>query len=206
MCVKTYEVNLKIAVLQNRLSDDEILKLLESNSEKAIDVLFHQFYRYLCKAVYRIIPDTNYTEDIVQEVFYELWKKRARLNIKSSLKSYLRRAAVNRALNHIRDKKFRQPDEVTEELVPIINQNVSHLLEAEELKLIIDKVVDNLPDKCRIVFILNRFEEMTYKEIAETLNISIKTVENQISKALRILRDELGPYLKVLLFVLTTII
>ncbi len=205
MCRKL-EVNLKKTVLQNRLSDEEILKLIELNSEKAIDVLFNQYYAYLCKAVFRIIPDRNYTEDIVQEVFYELWKRRDKIKINTSLKAYLRRAAVNRALNHVRDKKFQKTGEITEAISPALQQNVSHLLEAEELKLIIDKIVDNLPEKCRIVFILNRFEEMSYKEIAEILKISVKTVENQISKALKILRAELGPYLKVILVVLTTII
>ena len=187
--------------MQGSLSDDEIIKLLQENSEAAIDRLFQQYYEYLCKAVYRIIPDTNYVEDIVQEVFYELWKKRNQLRINSSLKAYLRRAAVNRALNHIRDGKFKRMNEVNEDLMQPVKENVTHLIEANELRLIIDKIIDNLPERCRIVFILNRFEDMTYKQIGEHLNISVKTVENQISKALKILKEQLGPFLKMLILV-----
>lgn len=142
-------------------------------------------------------------EDIAQDVFYELWKKRARLTIKTSLKAYLRRAAMNKALNFIRDQKIKFDDEEKqaplESKIPSINQK----LEAAELQQLIDQVIDDLPERCRVVFVLSRFEEMSYNEIAKQLDISSKTVENQISKALKILRVRLGDYLNLFFILLS---
>jgi RNA polymerase sigma-70 factor (ECF subfamily) len=189
--------------LQGEYSDQEILKLLQDNSDKAIDILFRQYYGFLCHAVYKIIPDTNLVEDIAQDVFYELWRKRSRLSIKTSLKAYLRRAAMNKALNFIRDQKIKFDDEEKqaplESKIPSINQK----LEAAELQQLIDKVIDDLPERCRIVFVLSRFEELSYNEIAKQLDISSKTVENQISKALKILRVRLGDYLNLFFILLS---
>lgn len=189
--------------MQGEYSDQEILKLLQDNSDKAIDILFRQYYGFLCHAVYKIIPDTNLVEDIAQDVFYELWRKRSRLSIKTSLKAYLRRAAMNKALNFIRDQKIKFDDEEKqaplESKIPSINQK----LEAAELQQLIDKVIDDLPERCRIVFVLSRFEELSYNEIAKQLDISSKTVENQISKALKILRVRLGDYLNLFFILLS---
>ena len=176
-------------------TDDEIIRLLREDGDKAIDHLFKAYYSDLCKAAYRILPDANYVEDIVQDVFYELWRRREKLQITTSLKAYLRRSTVNKTLNFIRDKKLNVFTEEETKADTEIAANVSQLIEAKELRLIIDKIVDSLPNRCRIVFILNRFEEMSYREIAEVLGISVKTVENQISKALAILRTRLKPYL-----------
>lgn len=189
--------------MQGEYSDQEILKLLQDNSDKAIDILFRQYYGFLCHAVYKIIPDTTLVEDIAQDVFYELWRKRSRLSIKTSLKAYLRRAAMNKALNFIRDQKIKFDDEEKqaplESKIPSINQK----LEAAELQQLIDKVIDDLPERCRIVFVLSRFEELSYSEIAKQLDISSKTVENQISKALKILRVRLGDYLNLFFILLS---
>ncbi len=184
--------------MSSKITDEQILIWLKAGRESVIDYLFQQYYSMICIAVYRIFPDKNYAEDIAQEVFYEIWKRRSELQINSSLGAYMRKMAVNKTLNFIRDKKLNfeaDQEYIVEHAQP---QIVTHQLEAEELKLIIDKTIDKLPERCRIVFILNRYENMPYKEIAKHLNISVKTVENQISKALKILRQNLGPYLGIL--------
>ena len=181
-----------------KLSDKQLLRALSEDKEFAIDQLFRQYYSMICIAVYRIYPDQSYAEDIAQEVFLEIWRRRKRLKINTSLGAYLRRVAINKTLNFIRDQKFNfetDKEPIFEEVSP---QNVTEKLEVEELKLIIDKTIDKLPEKCRIVFILNRFEEMSYREISEELGISVKTVEHQISKALKFLRQKLGPYIGIL--------
>lgn len=177
-------------------TDKEILELLRENSEKAIDILFRQYYRFICKAVYKILPDSTLVEDISQEVFYELWRKRQQLNINTSLKAYLHRAARNKALNYIRDQKIIFEGEEKQPVLANTSASINQLLEAEELQQAIDAAIDTLPERCRIVFVLSRFEDMSYKEIATQLGISIKTVENQISKALKQLRVVLKDYLK----------
>lgn len=181
--------------MQRPLTDDEILDLLNRGEEQGIELVFRQYYAYICRAVYKIIPDANLVEDLAQEVFYELWRKRGRLQIATSLKGYLRRSAVNRALNYIRDQRIKF-DEV--ERAPVQKSSLPtapQRMDAAELQVKIDKAIDELPERCRIVFVLSRFEEMSYREIAEQLDISAKTVENQVSKALKLLRQALGPYL-----------
>ncbi|MEL6864763.1 MAG: sigma-70 family RNA polymerase sigma factor, partial [Bacteroidota bacterium] len=121
------------------------------------------------------------------------WKKRHRINIQTSLKAYLKRAAVNKSLNYIRDQKIKFEEVGKAPVLSTKSHNAQ--LEAKELQEQINLAVNALPERCRIIFSLSRFEEMSYQEIANTLQISTKTVENQISKALKILRQAIGPYL-----------
>lgn len=175
---------------------DNILQHLTAGDEKAIDWLFREYYTSMCQSAYRILPDEHLVEDLVQDVFYEIWKKRKNLNINTSIAAYLRTATRNKALNYIRDQKidFRNApakDELTSKNTPTI-QN----LMADDLQQEIDAAIDSLPERCRLIFVLSRYEEMKYQEIADQLDISIKTVEHQIGKALRDLREALGKYLK----------
>ena len=185
--------------MQQNLTNKDFHEFWQQDSEKAIDWLFRTHYSYLCKVVYKIIPDTNLVEDLVQEVFYEVWKKQGQININTSVKAYLRRAAVNRSLNYIRDQKIKFEQDEKVPLLESREASITQKIEAEDLKALIDESIDALPERCRVVFVLSRFEEMSYKEIAEELGISIKTVENQISKALKFLRKALGPYVQFVL-------
>ena len=180
--------------MQQNYTDKELLELLEKDDGLAITLIFRTYYSYLCKVAYKIVPDSNLAEDLSQEVFFELWRKREQLPAITSLKGYLRRAAVNRALNHIRDHRSRFSDEEPYPQ-PAGAASAVQQLEADELQQRIDQAIDGLPGRCRIVFVLSRFEDLSYQEIADALGISVKTVENQISKALRRLREALGPFL-----------
>jgi len=164
--------------------------------EKSIKKLYEQHYSYLCACVYKLIKDATTAEDIVQEVFMEIWKKKDRLKVNISIKAYLRRAAINKTLNHIRSKKviFEDEDKMVE--LGSKEHSTQSLLEGEELGIKIQLAIDGLPEKCRMVFALSRFEELSYKEIAAKLEISVKTVENQISKALKHLKKELAEHIK----------
>lgn len=181
--------------MQSEPTDQDLLALLAKRPEQALELLFRTYYAYLCRVAYRLLPDEGLAEDLVQEVFYEVWRRRNRLSITTSLRAYLRRATVNKTLNHIRDhgKKMLELEEgdLLEEETPSVVQQ----LEASELQERIDRAVDQLPERCRIVFVLSRFEERSYQEIADDLGISVKTVENQISKALRLLRQALDQFL-----------
>ncbi|MEM7106426.1 MAG: RNA polymerase sigma-70 factor [Bacteroidota bacterium] len=183
-------------------TNQELLDLLQTDSEKAINYLFTRDYSYLCQTAYRILKETNQAEDIVQDVFYEFWKKRDVLQIKTSIKAYLKRAVINKTLNFIRDQKIRLDDEAPLQFLDS-KENIQQNLEADEMKILIDKALEGLPPKCKAVFALSRFEQMSYQEIATQLNISTKTVENHISKALKRLRVSLSPYIKFLLILIT---
>ncbi len=176
-------------------TDKELIEFLHKNDDAAIERIFKQYYSYICSAVYKIIPDPTLTEDLAQDVFYELWRKRERIEINSSLKAYLKRAAINKALNYIRSKKMKFDSDDDDAVINISVPSSEGSFEAQELQGIINAAIDTLPEKCRIVFMMSRFEEMSYKEIAAALEISIKTVENQISKALKILKKAVNPYL-----------
>jgi len=171
------------------LDDSLILSLFEKNPRKGLEELFDKYYDYLSGQVYFILKDVDESEDTVQELFLELWNKHEHLkNINISLKSYLRRAAANRALNKIKKRKiFTDVDSDLELERSVIQPNISELSELEE---IISKSIEELPPRCKEVFILSRENELTYKEISTELDISVKTVENQIGKALKILRKK----------------
>ena len=141
------------------------------------------------KSAIRILKDEHLAEDITQDVFLELWKKRDIRQINTALKAYLRRSVMNRCLNYIRDQKmaFEEEDKLPE--WPSSNSDALANMETGELEQSLQKAIEALPDRCRIVFNLSRFENLSYRQIADQLEISIKTVENQISKALRLLRQ-----------------
>ena len=178
----------------NQYTDQQVIDLLQTDSGKAIELLFRMHYAFLCKIVIRIIPDPVFVEDLVQDVFYELWKKRGNIVITTSIRAYLKRAAINKTLNHIRSQKMKFDDEAPQHDLKSKQISSQIKLEADELQEVINQAISELPERCRIVFSLSRFEELSYQEIANSLEISIKTVENQISKALKILREKLAPY------------
>lgn len=172
--------------------ENEILSMLKIDPGKAISLMYDNYYRYLVSVTYRIIKDEDGTQDIIQSVLIDIWKKKETLKINSSLIQYLRRAAINKALNHLRAKKQIYEDSEELENLNLSNDyDQSYDLEAQELRVKIDYAIENLPERCRLVFVLSRFEEMTYKQIGEKLNISHKTVENQMIKALRVLRNKI---------------
>jgi len=163
--------------------------LIKSSPQKALKMLFESFYENLCSHVFALLRNKNASEDIVQDVLLEIWKKRDEININISLEAYLKRACRNKALNYIRSNKILFEDVELAETIESNYSDPQEMIEIQNLQDIINKGIDKLPEKCRIVFLLSRMENLSYNEIAEKLDISIKTVENQISKALKILRE-----------------
>lgn len=161
--------------------------------------LFRDFFPPLMAFARKILGDEEDAREIVHQVFINLWEKRSELDLSSSLKSYLFTSVHHRSLNVIRDRKKFSSEEVPE----VAGEwDVSAQIEAMELEEKIREAIDTLPEKCREIFELSRFEGLKYGEIAGQLGISVKTVENQMSKALKILREQLGKYLTLLLCLL----
>jgi RNA polymerase sigma-70 factor (ECF subfamily) len=163
----------------------------------SFDVLFRQQYPFVCQVIHKYIADRTKVEDIAQELFAELWMKREQILIHTSISSYIRRMAVSRALNYIRDTKKHDWDELDpavegSQMANTQLPSVILMLEEQEMQKKLDAALGRLPEKCRIVFLMSRYDEMSYAEISQQLDISVKTVENQIGKALKLLRSALA--------------
>lgn len=183
------------------IDEKEILKLLKADDPGTVKQLFYQFYPFLCNAVFRILKDKALAEDLAQDTFFKFWEKRETINIQTSLKAYLRRMAVNEALYYLRkNKKFQKADGVEPSDLGVTTDTVEEQLLHQELEEKIGAAIKTLPPRCQEVFRLSRFEDLSYKEIAAKLEISIKTVENQMGKALKILRAALKDYMHFFLF------
>jgi len=170
----------------------EWLLALRNGDEEALRRIFDQHYPLLLGDVYRIVPDEDTCKDLAQEVFVELWRKRFELDIHTSLRAYLRRAAVNRALTYLKTQRHLQFEgSEWDHAADTSAQDIVQQERQETLERALHRAIATLPEKCRIVFSLSRFEQRSHREIAEQLNISVKTIENQITKAMRLLREAL---------------
>jgi len=177
------------------VEEKEWLQSLKAGKEIALQRIFNHYYKYLVVTGYNITGDNEKAKDLVQDVFYELWKKREKLDIQSSLKSYLRRAVVNRSLNYIKtQKRFDFGDENFDAQTPDQTVSAQKTLEAQDLKSALNQAINGLPAKCKAIFMLSRYEKLSHKEIAAKLDISTKTIENQITKALKIVRTAVAKY------------
>jgi RNA polymerase sigma-70 factor, ECF subfamily len=180
-------------------SDEKhLLDRLRRSDETALNQLFESYYRYLFKIAHSMLRDTDAAKDCVQEVFLRFWQKREEIEVKTTLKGYLQRSIINESLAFLRKQKtFSQP-EAQAALTDPAHSPLEHL-ESDSLAVLVQAAIERLPEQCRLIFRLSRNQDMTYREIAEHLNLSPKTVENQIGKALRQLRADLAPWLSILL-------
>jgi RNA polymerase sigma-70 factor (ECF subfamily) len=177
------------------LDDAGLLRRLTTGDQDAFDSIFRAHYGHLVAFAQGLLRDRAAAEDAAQEVMLELWRRRGELAIQESLRGYLLRATRNRALNQLRHANVRrraEPDLIGEDSVPARGASV---LVAGELRSAIIAAVAELPPACREVFELSRGHGLRYAEIASTLGISIKTVESQMGKALRHLRDRLAAWM-----------
>jgi RNA polymerase sigma-70 factor (family 1) len=182
-------------------SDPEIVGAIRRGDEQAFEQTFRSFYPRLCNYACTLLKDEEESEEVVQTVFLTIWEKREDLEITLSLKSYLYRAVHNHCLNRFKHASVREVyREHTLNFSAHSYESVTEVIHANELEDRIEKAVSTLPEQCQKAFRLSRFEELKYQEIADQLGISIKTVENQIGKALKILRVELADYLPTVLW------
>jgi RNA polymerase sigma-70 factor, ECF subfamily len=166
-------------------------------TESEFSELFNLYYEELCKVIFPILKDRDAAEDVVQDVFVKMWLRKEELTITTSQKAYLYKAVVFRALDYLRKQK--STGKVKEELKIIHHQTyqeASSAIEEKELMKAIDASMQEMPENMRAIFHLSRFSNLKNREIAEQLAISIKTVESNISKALKLLHERLKPFLK----------
>lgn len=171
-------------------------------SRMQFEEVFRSHFEYLTNFARQYVGDMDTAQEITQKAFITLWEKREEINPKLSIKSYLFTIVKNRSLNYLRDTKRYRSEVLDIDCGDIEVSLEEHHGVEEELKELIDKALATLPEKCRQVFEMSRFQQMKYKEIAEELEISQKTVEAHMSKAMKMLRLELKDYLFTLLVLL----
>ncbi len=168
---------------------------LAAGDEAAFDTIFRTWYAPLVRVATYLLHDQGIAEEVVQDVLLEVWRRRETLAFEQEPRRYLMRATRNRALNHVRHQA------VAARAAALDDRELAHaadapgVVDAKELEVAIVQAVATLPERCRAVFELSRRHNMSYAQIAEALDIAPKTVENQMGKALRILRAALAPWM-----------
>lgn len=176
--------------------NDTILK-------QKFEVLFKEYFTGLVYFAQKYLGDLDASKDVVHSVFIKIWENRNKFEFDKPAKSYLFTSVYNRSLNTIRNNKKFVNSEDDDTHAATLEQGEFHdTMEVAELESKIKEAIGKLPTKCREVFELSRFEGKKYAEIAKHLNISIKTVEGQMSKALKIMKDELKDYLYLLILII----
>lgn len=173
-------------------ADYEIKKHLLSMPEKAFELVYKEYYKQLCLYALRFFDDEADAEECVQRTLIHLWGKKDELQKVSAFKTYLYRSVHNTCLNALRDNKMKKQliDDTDFELLDITFDAADIYHEQLEQ---VTRAIEELPPQCRKILELNRFQGMSYKEIAAQLNISHRTVDAHLASAMRILREKLLP-------------
>ncbi len=176
-----------------------LFEKIKKGDEKAFERLFHTYYSHLCLFAEHYVRNQAEAEEIVQDIFVRLWENRKRIVIATSVKNYLFRSVKNRSLNFLQHKKIET--RYAEELLSEAEQNTpddTGFIESELLHKI-EESIKSMPEKRQEIFRLSREEGLKYREIAEKLDISIKTVETHMGLAIKTLRDKLKQFTSFIL-------
>ncbi|MEX2585366.1 MAG: RNA polymerase sigma-70 factor [Balneolaceae bacterium] len=186
------------------------IRHIRQGDHYAFEALFKEYYRPLSRFAWRYVESRSGAEELVQDLFADLWEKREELVIEGALRPYLYRAVRNRALNAIKREK-RESEYATrwkETIEPVDEMKIEHFESEQErqrrIQQMIGEAIEELPPRSRMTYKLHRYDGLTYEEIAEVMNVSVKTVESQMTRTLQILRKRLSsllPYLLVTLMV-----
>jgi RNA polymerase sigma-70 factor (ECF subfamily) len=189
----------------NGLEDDQYLwiRYIENEDASGFEELFKKYYLQLTRFSWRYVKSKAVAEGIVQDFFADIWENGEEMNIQGTIKTYFYRAVRNRSLNQIKHQ------EVKNKYDPLwMEQKESPILEfrdekrEQQIKQAIEEAIESLPERGKMVYKLHRFDGLTYEEIAEVMDISVKTVESQMSRSLKMLREKLAYLLP---FIITTL-
>lgn len=186
-------------IIQGIYENDLIVRL-KAGDQTAFELLFHFYYPGLVMYSTQFTADRMEAEEIVQDFFVRFWQKHQQILLTDSLKSYLFLSVKNGCLNYLKHKKVEE--KYIQKMTELSNRHIAYdpdLYVASELQEKVKNAIDLLPEKCREIFIMSRIQGLKNEEIATNLNISKRTVETQISKALKVLRVELKDYIGLMI-------
>lgn len=170
------------------VDDKRLFDAIKDNSQTAFKVVYEEYFAKLSQFIFKMSRDENLAEELVQRTMIKVWEQRDKIILTTSLKSYLYKVSYNEYLMYLRTKsKFPNIEDAVIEAIDEIEDEQDNQILLDKIR----KEIDNLPPKCREVFILSKINGMKYKEIAEQLNISTKTIESHMTKALKQIREAL---------------
>jgi RNA polymerase sigma-70 factor (ECF subfamily) len=177
-------------------TDSQLLEMIRDGDVAAFKLLYLRYFSALCKSGFRKIQDDKVVEEIVQDIFVDLWRKRHELDAGKEIGAFLNALLRNKILHEWRAQQIRQRHvEVFSQLnTAVVDESFSEQFYANEIQERLNAAICNLSPQCRQAFELSRYEHLSYREISERMSISVKTVEKHIGKALKILKLELKEY------------
>jgi RNA polymerase sigma-70 factor (ECF subfamily) len=193
------------------MNENELIKQLQNGEEAAFEFIFKKHFTGLCLFAEHFLKDSEAAEEVVEDFFCHLWETGKFNTINTSLRGFLYKSIYNQCLKYIRHKKVEQ--KYIEDQYYLNDKEIlegastdypSVNLAIRELEDKITSVINSLPEQCRKIFCLNRYENKTYVEIADSLHISVNTVKTQMARALQKLRKELAEYLGILAALITS--
>ncbi len=182
-------------------TDHNLWRKVKKGDKNAFETLYKNYFSFLCLYAFGMVHEEGLVKEIVNDVFLKIWQKREEIEIKHSIKPYLYRCVHNSCMNCLELKKRQQQDSmtgITDKIKELTGHDEEYILEQlsfPEVEKDVNKSIGQLPPQCRKVFLLSRFEMLTYNEISERLNISVNTVKTHMSRALESLRNSLRKYL-----------
>ena len=185
-----------------RLSDNSLWENVKLGDIKSYELLFRHYYPTLCIFAKKYTNDLTTAREIIQDLFIHLWEHRERLRINTSFKAYIYQAARFNSIRRIENARL---SNITLDEIPEQESEFFDFMEYAELQEQILKAIESLPPQCSKIFKLSRFEQLTYIQIAKQLNLSVKTIEAQISKALRVIQHSIEGYLFLLIYFFTSL-
>lgn len=159
------------------------------------ELLYRQFCQPLIMFANKYIYDQDVAENVVQDVFVNVWMNRENLDVSGNIKAYLYTSVRNKALNTIKHSHIKREYQENLKLDDIDPNTPESKVMYKEVEFAVNNAVRNLPEKCRMIFLMSRNDQLSYAEIANILGLSVKTIENQMGKALKILRKHLASVL-----------
>ena len=182
------------------LSYAGLMDLLAAGDAQVFEQVFKTHFKSLHAYACTLLDSEAVAEEMVQQVFYKLWERKEQVVVHTSVKAYLYRSVHNESLNYLKHQKVKSTHQTyVMQQGQQQERNAAESLAGKELELKIKEALNELPEQCRTIFQLSRFEELKYREIAGQLDLSVKTVENQMGKALKLLRLKLADFLILLI-------
>ena len=177
------------------MNETTTIRRIQKGDIEAFEQLFREYYEQLCQWAHQYLQDRDSSEEVVQDLFYNIWLNRESMRFRISVKSYLYKSVSNNCKMILRQKKRRSEIEKALASNTEMFTDPDNTVESDEFNEIVDQTLDDMPERSAAIFRMSRFEEMKYSEIADVLNISIKTVEANMSRALALLRKNLEKYI-----------